>query len=288
MAPQYMAPVVLKTGVGLEGSDAKLALARHWMSQEMPAEAIPLYWDAIVLKPAPSLIYEFGNVLRGQDMLEEEAHLYEQALEAEIWKHTSQRPMHYIIGLRAQPWWDPQELPLVLGLEQSYLAIKEEMFNLVANGQFSEYSSNAVVAGEWSDFTLFWNGKPVEDHCAACPQTVAAVRNIPGATTASKGNVYFSRLAPDTHIRQHCGPTNSRLRVHLGLQVPLAPQAPKIRVGDETRHWEEGSCLVFDDSFEHEVWNYGEERIVLIVDMWHPELETDEQRLAASSTPLYT
>ena len=46
-----------------------------------------------------------------------------------------------------------------------------------------------------------------------------------------------------------------------------------MRVGSETRSWEEGKCLVFDDSFEHEVWNAGQgTRIVLVLDVWHPDL----------------
>ena len=40
-------------------------------------------------------------------------------------------------------------------------------------------------------------------------------------------------------------------------------------------------CL-FDDSFEHEVWNATDEpRLVLIVDMWHPRLKAHEERVAA-------
>jgi aspartyl/asparaginyl beta-hydroxylase (cupin superfamily) len=74
----------------------------------------------------------------------------------------------------------------------------------------------------------------------------------------------------------HCGPTNARLRLHLGLVVP---DGCSIRVGDEVRSWVEGRCLLFDDSFEHEVWNDAdEERLVLIVDVWHPDLKTDDQR----------
>jgi aspartate beta-hydroxylase len=35
---------------------------------------------------------------------------------------------------------------------------------------------------------------------------------------------------------------------------------------------------VFDDSFEHEAWNKGaRERIVLIVDIWHPDLTPRER-----------
>ena len=38
-----------------------------------------------------------------------------------------------------------------------------------------------------------------------------------------------------------------------------------------------GEALVFDDSFEHEVWNDGkQERVVLLLDLWHPDLQQDE------------
>jgi aspartyl/asparaginyl beta-hydroxylase (cupin superfamily) len=53
-----------------------------------------------------------------------------------------------------------------------------------------------------------------------------------------------------------------------------------IRVGDETRRWHEGKCLVFDDYFEHEAWNRtDEDRLVLIVDLWHPGLSATEVTL---------
>lgn len=44
------------------------------------------------------------------------------------------------------------------------------------------------------------------------------------------------------------------------------------------RTWEEGKILIFDDSFEHEVWHNGTSvRVVFIVDVWHPDL-TEEER----------
>eukprot|EP00959_Pyramimonas_sp_CCMP1952_P258713 5407857-Pyramimonas_sp.AAC.2 len=57
----------------------------------------------------------------------------------------------------------------------------------------------------------------------------------------------------------HGGPIRRRNRVNIlttdqsdaGLVVP--PVGTSIRAGEETRNWEEGKCLVFDDSFEHEV-----------------------------------
>lgn len=45
------------------------------------------------------------------------------------------------------------------------------------------------------------------------------------------------------------------------------------------RGWEEGKVFIFDDSFEHEVWHNGTEfRLVLIVDVWHPELTMLEKK----------
>lgn len=50
------------------------------------------------------------------------------------------------------------------------------------------------------------------------------------------------------------------------------------------RKWREGKVMVFDDSFEHEVWHNGTAlRLVLIVDVWHPDLSPAEK---ASLTPI--
>jgi beta-hydroxylase len=44
-----------------------------------------------------------------------------------------------------------------------------------------------------------------------------------------------------------------------------------IRVGSETRHWQEGRVMIFDDTFEHEAWNRTDnQRVVLFVDIMRP------------------
>ena len=93
------------------------------------------------------------------------------------------------------------------------------------------------------------------------------------------GSAYFSRMSGRSRLRPHCGPTNARLRVHVGLSVPAGAG---LRVGDGLGSWVVGGAIAFDDSFEHEVWNDSDEdRLVFIVDCWHPALRTDEQRRAA-------
>ena len=50
------------------------------------------------------------------------------------------------------------------------------------------------------------------------------------------------------------------------------------RVGDQIRQWEEGKAIVFDDSYEHEVWNETDEaRVLLLVDIWHPDVRAEER-----------
>ena len=119
--------------------------------------------------------------------------------------------------------------------------------------------------------------KPAAAATQFAPVTANAIASCEAAHTAVMGSAYFSLLQPKTHLKAHCGPTNLRLRMHFGLFVP---KGCRIRVHDETRAWNEGECLLFDDSFEHEVWNDSDEpRLVLIIDVWHPDLKTDRQRL---------
>jgi aspartyl/asparaginyl beta-hydroxylase (cupin superfamily) len=70
----------------------------------------------------------------------------------------------------------------------------------------------------------------------------------------------------------------------------VAPEKCSLRVGAEEREWRYGKTLVFDDTIEHEAWNRSTEtRIVLLFDVWRPELDPTERRavseyLAAQSS----
>jgi len=94
------------------------------------------------------------------------------------------------------------------------------------------------------------------------PITCQLINNFKAASSCKRGQVKFSVLHPNTHVHSHCGPTNCRIRAHLGLKVP---ENTFIRVANETRSWKEGEWLIFDDSYEHEVWQNGTSfRLVLI------------------------
>lgn len=177
--------------------------------------------------------------------------------------------------LDSQPWLDPSEFPLVSYLESNSEAIRDEI--LALEPRFHRESERIRRAGDWDVVFLYERGRRRDDVCDACPVTTLGIESHPTMRTVT-GLIYASRMRPGTHIQAHRGPTNLRVRCHLGIKVPDGDCA--IRVGDQTERWRDGRCLVFDDHFEHEAWNHTEEdRIVLIVDLWHPGLSATEVHL---------
>jgi aspartate beta-hydroxylase len=57
-------------------------------------------------------------------------------------------------------------------------------------------------------------------------------------------------MSPNTHIINHCGPTNKKLRFHLPL---LGVEGSQLRVANQTRSLHTDQPYLFDDSFDHEV-----------------------------------
>lgn len=103
------------------------------------------------------------------------------------------------------------------------------------------------------------------------PVTSRVVLSIPDAVTMIHGGSKVSVIDGGSLVRPHTGCCNSRLRVHFGITIP---DNCGIIVDGEARTWTEGQCMVFDDSFVHSVWqNSTQVRIILIVDIWHPNLD---------------
>jgi aspartyl/asparaginyl beta-hydroxylase (cupin superfamily) len=129
---------------------------------------------------------------------------------------------------------------------------------------------------EWSACFLWEFGTKNEAVCDLCPETVAALTEVPQNNVPGKApTAFFSILRPGGHIPAHTGVTNTRAIIHLPLVVPAGC---RFRVGGETRAWREGEAFGFDDTIEHEAWNDSDQiRIVLIFDVWNPHLRTDEQ-----------
>jgi beta-hydroxylase len=147
-------------------------------------------------------------------------------------------------------------------LESNWLAIRQELEQL-QQGKFVPWPEKLLYKKGWKVFGLYAFGRKLNNNCRLCPETTRLVEMIPGMTTAG-----FSCLAPGTHIAPHVGYTKAVLRCHLGL---IVPDGCGIRVGSQTRIWQEGKCLIFDDTVEHEAWNRGNRtRLLLLIDFKKP------------------
>lgn len=163
--------------------------------------------------------------------------------------------------------------PWIAEIEANWTTIREELEHVLedrdALPNFQEISKDQVEITDddnWKTFFLYGYGFEAKLGVEMCPRTAALMRQIPGMTTAM-----FSILSPGKHILDHRGPYKGVLRYHLGLIVPRDAQACRIRVGQDIRHWEEGESMVFDDTYNHEVWNDTDEtRVVLFVDVLRP------------------
>lgn len=180
--------------------------------------------------------------------------------------------------LPRQPWHDPRATALGRELERRAPEIIAELLALDKDAFHAE-SERIRRSGRWDVLMLLERGVRNDAVAQRCPITMA-VLDACGAIAGPAGLAYVSRLKPGSRVAPHCGPTNLRLRCHLGIDVP---DDCGLRVGAATRTWRQGRCLLFDDSFDHEAWNLGSrDRLVLVVDVWHPDLSEEEVGLIAS------
>lgn len=193
-------------------------------------------------------------------------------------------------GLRHRPWHEPQAYEAVGLLEAAYPTIRAEALQLDAAATLDysaavrsprswrrpwTYRHPQPGPGTWTVYLFNHMGVDVEGIRNACPQTAAILRSLPRHCAVYPwGDMLFSAMAARSRLQPHCSIDNLRVRIHLGISVP---ERCAIRVGHEARTWREGRCLAFEDSFEHEVWNQSAtRRIVLIADLWHPDLSDIE------------
>lgn len=194
-------------------------------------------------------------------------------------EHEFQEPGFYMPGLAASPWWESERFPWIADMEQAFPMIRGEFEDVggLRSPESVKHPSNLDDDGRWAAYYFFYVGRRYADHAKACPVTTQALAAVPGS--AECGMAYYSIMDPHTHVAAHSGFTNTHLRCHLGLRIPADC---RMRVGSETRGWAEDRVNVFDDSFNHEVWNDDDQgRAVLLFDTWHPDLTRIETEALA-------
>ena len=205
-----------------------------------------------------------------------------------------QEPRFYLFPGLPQVQFQPREtLPWLASVEAAAGDIRAELDALLAEPElFKPYveprsdrpnsdghgmASNA----DWSALFLWKDGEEQPDIARRCPRTLAALAEaplcrVPGRTPS----ILFSKLKAGARIPPHHGLINTRLICHLPL---IAPGGSRFRVGNDAREWKEGQAWAFDDTIEHEAANdSGQDRTILIFDVWKPELSDDERRLVSA------
>ena len=171
---------------------------------------------------------------------------------------------------------DSKAWPVVRALEEHASEIRNEILAAYRDGKFSdryEYDSVAdlPLRGHWGEINIIRQSVPQPKIVEMLPVTSRVVLSIPDAVTMIHGGSKVSVIDGGSLVRPHTGCCNSRLRVHFGITIP---DNCGIIVDGEARTWTEVQCMVFDDSFVHSVWqNSTQVRIILIVDIWHPNLD---------------
>jgi aspartyl/asparaginyl beta-hydroxylase (cupin superfamily) len=200
----------------------------------------------------------------------------------------------YYPGLPQIQFYEREEFNWVSQIEEKTHLIRAELIGAMSDSsRFSPYvKSGDARPGQnnqglddndkWGALFLWDYGRLVTENAAIFPQTLKALEAAPLPDIAGQAPmVLFSKLAAETRIPPHNGLLNTRLICHLPIIVP--ENCGALRVGNEVRSWVQGELLIFDDSIEHEAWNNSrEERVILLFEVWRPELNEEERKLVTT------
>ena len=209
--------------------------------------------------------------------------------------HPLHRPQVFSIQhARSPAFFEPSEFPWAQQLEARYPAIRAEILaglDVARDGRpylgdghrlEGEQWQPLVNTMNWASVHLYSRGVANRQVLTKFPATLAALEQVPLATqNGNPGEVFISVLAPHTAIPEHYGVSSAVLTVHLPIVVP---PGCGLQVHDATRTPAEGKLLIFDDTWQHSAWNDSDQqRVVLIFELWHPDLTEREQEAIARS-----
>jgi ornithine lipid ester-linked acyl 2-hydroxylase len=170
------------------------------------------------------------------------------------------------------PILQKEDFPWAQPLEDGWKDIRSELEAVMGYRAelpaFHEINGDAtnIAHDDWKSFFFYGFGRRSDANCDRCPRTAELIARVPGMMTA-----FFSILGPGVRLQPHHGPWKGFIRYHLGLIVPGPREKCGIVVGGERAHWAEGESLIFDDTYEHHVWNdTSGTRVVLFLDVMRP------------------
>lgn len=132
---------------------------------------------------------------------------------------------------------------------------------------------------DWRMFIVQAYGHVFTANLRRCPVLASLIAASPDVLSAS-----FSFLAPGKRVPPHCGPFRGILRGYLVLSMPRRADgtpAAVLKVNQREYRLDEGEFMLWDDTFEHEVWNDSDEvRVVLLLDIRRRGMPLDMRLLS--------
>lgn len=192
--------------------------------------------------------------------------------------------LFYFPGITSSSVWDSNQFKSARLLEQSYSFIKEEYvkakhLNSLKNDYTMIDNEKSLHKGTWNWYSYIQKGKINESFKQQFPLTAQVLGSMDDLLCDVPFSYsFFSHLDSPSEIAHHYGPCNIRLRLHLGIDIPPGKDC-KINIEEKSFNWEEGKCILFDDTYIHNVVNSsGSSRTILLVDLWHPEITKNERK----------
>jgi hypothetical protein len=185
-------------------------------------------------------------------------------------------PALYCSHLTGHPVWPPDEICELL--ERNVAMFREEFAGIDPN-QYQvdarDHASGLTDGRNWTVFPFYdGNGNLMVDNARKCPRIAEFLGSRAGIGSIGC-MAFFSIMNPQTHVPPHTSTSNTRMRYHLGIEVP--ERDIRFRIHDQSITWEQDRCIKIDDSYEHEVFQQSDRRrVVFVLDVPHPELGPGE------------
>lgn len=138
-----------------------------------------------------------------------------------------------------------------------------------------DHMSGLTDGNNWTVFPFYDGyGNLQVDNARRCPRIAEFLGSHAGI--GSMGCMaFFSIMNPKTHVPPHTSELNTRMRYHLGIEVPQ--RDIHFRIHDQRITWKQDKCIKIDDSYEHEVFQESDRRrVVFVLDVPHSELRPEE------------
>ena len=165
------------------------------------------------------------------------------------------------------PIIDPADVPGLNEVAPRWEEFREEIEPLMRErdaipplGEISPDHRRIASSPAWKSFFFRGYGYEAKDNQARCPKLTEAINSIPGVVVA-----FLSIMEPGTHVPLHRGLTKSWLNCHLPLIIPDDGKRCEIAINGEIHQWRYGEWLVFDETYEHEVWNESDQPRVMLL-----------------------